>query len=172
MLQLSGAVADGTLLSVLAGTDYVQWARQQIEQGRAKVAAATPRDHEITAFALCNVDLDGAAARANVRPAVAFYLAAGGPNALTDAYGISDQLRDMIAAGGVEAVARNMPASWVDDLALAGTPDEVLAKIHALRVAGADRIALFPTPTDSVDRTIALVAEHVLPHLTPSSQSV
>lgn len=172
MLQLSGAVADGTLLSVLAGADYVRWAREQIDQGALNVARETPGNHEITVFALCNVDLDGAAARARVRSAVAFYLAAGGPNALTDSYGISERLREMIADGGGDAVARDMPDSWVEDLAVAGTPDEVLAKIASLRAAGAGRVALFPTPTDTADRTIALVAEHVLPHLAPSPSSV
>lgn len=171
MLQLSGMVADGTLLSVLAGTEYVRWARGQIDQG-AQSTAATTGTHQITVFALCNVDLDGAAARARVRPAVAFYLGAGGPNALTDSYGISDQLREMIADGGVDSVARDMPDSWVEDLAVAGTPEEVLAKIDSLRAAGADHVALFPTPTDTADRTIALVAEHVLPHLDPSPSSV
>lgn len=172
MLQLSGSVADGTLLSVLAGTEYVQWARQQIDRGADSSPAATPRQHQITVFALCNVDLDGGAARAHVRRAVAFYLAAGGPNALTDAYGISDQLREMIASGGLDAVEREMPDRWVDDLAVAGTPDEALAKISSLRDAGADRIALFPTPTDTADTTIGLVAEHILPRLTTSSSTV
>ena len=36
MLQLSGELAHGTLLSVLAGTDYVRWAREQIDTGRAR----------------------------------------------------------------------------------------------------------------------------------------
>lgn len=172
MLQMSGAVADGTLLSVLAGTEYVRWARAQIDQGAQSTVSATPGTHQVTVFALCNVDRDGAAARARVRPAVAFYLGAGGPNALTDSYGISDRLREMIADGGVDAVARDMPDSWVEDLAVAGTPEEVLAKIGSLRAAGADQVALFPTPTDTADQTIALLAEHVLPHLAPSPSSV
>jgi alkanesulfonate monooxygenase SsuD/methylene tetrahydromethanopterin reductase-like flavin-dependent oxidoreductase (luciferase family) len=168
MLQLSGAVADGTLLSVLAGTDYVRWARQQIERG-ARDAGVAERPHEVTAFALCSVDRDGDRARTRIRPAVAFYLAAGGPNALTESYGISDRLRELISAGGVAAVEREMPDAWVDDLAVAGTPGEVLARIESLRASGADRVALYPTPTDTADHTIAMVAEHVLPHLTASS---
>lgn len=162
MLQLSGEIADGTLLSVLAGTEYVRWAREQIEAGRARSASAT-EPHRITAFALCAVDEDSAAAKANARKAVAFYLAAGGPNAITDAYGISEELRALIAAGGFEKVEQEMPDAWVEDLAVAGDPDECARKIRVLLGAGADRVALFPTPAENAAATVNSLAAHVLP---------
>lgn len=166
MLQLSGAVADGTLLSVLSGTAYVRWAREQIAAGAKRAnRKADAAAHPITVFAFCTISEDGESARAQARPSVAFYLAAGGANALTDAYGVSDELNRMIAAGGVAAVEREMPDQWVADLALAGTPDEVVAGIRQLRAAGADRIALFPTPADRADTIIDLVARKVLPAL-------
>lgn len=170
MLRLSGSIADGTLLSVLAGADYVRWAREQIDRGRSAVdtaADATPGSgtHRVTCFALCCVDPDGTAARAAVRPAVAFYLAAGGPNALTDAYGISDRLREILASGGLAQLEQVMPDRWVDDLALAGTPEEVRARIRDLLAAGADYVGLLPVPAERSERTIQLVAEQVLPHL-------
>ena len=34
MLRLSGEIADGTVLSVAAGHDYVRWARARIDEGR------------------------------------------------------------------------------------------------------------------------------------------
>jgi 5,10-methylenetetrahydromethanopterin reductase len=162
MLQLSGEIADGTLLSVLAGTDYVRWALEQIDAGRGR-AASVPEAHRVTTFALCAVDEDSAVAKANARKAVAFYLAAGGPNAITDAYGISDDLRALIADGGFEAVVRQMPDSWVEDLAVAGDPDECAGKIRALLDAGADRVALFPTPAENAATTVSALAAHVLP---------
>jgi alkanesulfonate monooxygenase SsuD/methylene tetrahydromethanopterin reductase-like flavin-dependent oxidoreductase (luciferase family) len=163
MLRLSGSIADGTLLSVLAGTDYVRWARHQITGGAHETGGN--REHQVTCFALCSVSSDEAAARATVRPAVAFYLASGGPNALTDAYGISDELREILAAGGLPELNRRMPDRWVRDLALAGTPDQVLAKIRDLLTAGANRVALLPIPTDRADQTIELMATEVLPNL-------
>lgn len=164
MLRLSGSIADGTLLSVLAGTDYVRWAREQIGLG-VDEAGRERRTHRVTCFALCCVDPDASAARAAVRPAVAFYLAAGGPNALTDAYGISDRLREILAGGGLAELERVMPDRWVDDLALAGTPDQVLTRIRQLLAAGADCIGLLPVPVEHAERTIRLVAEQVLPSL-------
>src|SRR5690606_2913087 len=58
MLQLSGEIADGTLLSVLASVDYVRWAREQIAVG-ARRAGRDVHGHEVTTFALCTVDEDG-----------------------------------------------------------------------------------------------------------------
>lgn len=170
MLQLSGEVAAGTLLSVLAGVDYVRWARAQIEKGRAR-AGVDQGHHRITTFALCAVDDDAQRAKAAARKAVAFYLAAGGANALTEAYGISDELRAMLSSGGFEAVEREIPDQWVDDLAVAGSPDECTAKIHALLEAGSDRVALFPTPAENADRTAAALATQVLPHFVETAGS-
>jgi alkanesulfonate monooxygenase SsuD/methylene tetrahydromethanopterin reductase-like flavin-dependent oxidoreductase (luciferase family) len=161
MLQLSGELAHGTLLSVLASTNYVGWAREQIDKGRSR-SAASDRPHRITTFALCAVDEDAAVARADARKAVAFYLAAGGPNALTEAYGISDDLRALMA-GGPAAVEERMPEQWVDDLAVAGDPDECSRKIQALLDAGSDHVALFPTPAENAEQTVAALAAHVLP---------
>ena len=170
MLQLSGAIADGTLLSVLAGTGYVGWAREQIGKGLASSGRST-QEHRVTTFALCAVDEDGAKARERARGAVAFYLAAGGPNAITAAYGINDQLVSMIEAGGLQKVQESMPDAWVEDLAVAGDPDECARKIERLIAAGSDQVALFPTPAEHADHTIDLVARHVLPQVTPPQTS-
>lgn len=170
MLQLSGEIADGTLLSVLAGVDYVRWARQQIAVGSARVGR-DPAAHRVTTFALCAVDPDAAVAKAAARAAVAFYLAAGGPNAITDAYGINDDLAAMLAAGGAAEVERQMPDVWVDDLAVAGDADECVEKVQRLLDAGSDRVSLFPTPADRAHDTIAALGADVLPRLShPSVQ--
>jgi 5,10-methylenetetrahydromethanopterin reductase len=170
MLQLSGAIADGTLLSVLSGTDYVGWARGQIGKGLA-TSGRSPQEHRITTFALCAVDEDGAVARERARAAVAFYLAAGGPNAITAAYGINEQLVAMTEAGGLQEVLESMPDAWVEDLAVAGDPDECVGKIERLLEAGSDQVALFPTPAEHADQTIDLLAAQVLPQVTAPQTS-
>jgi len=164
MLELSGEVADATLLSVLVGPDYVRWARERIRAG-AERAGRDPAAHRVTAFAIYGVDEDGAAAKRAVRETAAFYLAAGGPNAITDAAGISDDLAALIARGGAAAVAQDAPDAWFDDLTVAGTPDQVTAGIDRLLDAGADRVALFPVPSDTIDRQGELTARAVLPRL-------
>ena len=80
-------------------------------------------------------------------------------------YGISGQLRDLIDRGGYEAVRDGMPDQWIEDLTIAGSPEEVATKIKSFYDVGADCVALFPMPSDQVDRMVQLTAEQVLPLL-------
>jgi len=50
MLQLSGEIADGSVLSVGAGVEYVTWARGQIDVGRERAGRTDP--HHLTVFAI------------------------------------------------------------------------------------------------------------------------
>ena len=162
MLRLSGEIADGTVLSVAAGHDYVRWARERIDEGRRSGGRSGP--HRITVFAIYSVADDPQQARTAVRDPLAFYKSLGA-NALTDVYGISDQLRGLMDRGGYQAVRDGMPDQWIEDLTIAGSPEEVAAKIESFYEIGADCVALFPMPSDQVDRMVELTAEQVLPLL-------
>ena len=157
MLALSGEIADGTVLSVAAGHDYVRWARERIDEGRSG-------PHRITVFAIYSVADDPQQARRAVRDPLAFYKSLGA-NALTDVYGISEQLLGLIDRGGYQAVRDGMPDQWIEDLTIAGSPQEVAAKIESFYEIGADCVALFPMPSDQVDRMVRLTTEQVLPLL-------
>ena len=163
MLRLSGEIADGSVLSVGAGEAYVRWAVDRINEGRA--AGNRTDDHRVTVFALYSVDVDGDAAKSAVRGPLAFYKASGGQNALTDVAGISEELQSLRQDGGEEAVATGMPDNWIEELTISGTPAECAVKIEALFNAGADSVALFPTPAEEAGRMVALTAEEVLPLL-------
>jgi alkanesulfonate monooxygenase SsuD/methylene tetrahydromethanopterin reductase-like flavin-dependent oxidoreductase (luciferase family) len=162
MLQLSGEVADGSVLSVSAGHDYVRWAKDRIDEGRAR--AGRTDQHPVTVFAIYAVDDDGDAARASARAKLAFYRQ-NGSNGLTDVYGVSDELNALVKRGGYETVLSEMPDQWVEDLTIAGTPEECAAKISAFYAAGADSVALFPVATDHLEDIIRLTTEKVLPEL-------
>ena len=162
MLQLSGEIADGSILSVAASLDYVRWARERIEEGRRRGRRTDP--HRITMFALYSVDLDGAAARAAVRGPLAFYKS-NGPNSLTDVHGISDQLQRIIDKGGATALEKEMPDEWIEELTVAGTPQECAAKISRFFEAGVDTVALFPTPTERASELVETTAAEVIPLL-------
>ena len=162
MLELSGEVADGSVLSVAAGIDYVNWARERIAEGRTK--AGRSDEHPVTVFALYAVDDDGDVARDSARETLAFYRQ-NGPNGLTDVYGISEELSALIDQGGYDALVNGMPAQWVEDLTISGTPEECAAKISAFHAAGADSVALFPIATDRIGDIVRLTADTVLPDL-------
>lgn len=162
MLQLSGEIADGSIFSVAASLEYVRWARERIEEGRRR--GDRTDDHRITMFALYSVDDDGKAARAAVRGPLAFYKS-NGPNSLTDVHGISDQLQEIIDRGGAEALEHEIPDAWIEELTIAGTPEECAEKISLFYEAGVDTVALFPTPTDRVAELVELTAAEVIPRL-------
>jgi 5,10-methylenetetrahydromethanopterin reductase len=140
MLQLSGEIADGNVLSVLSSQEYVRWARERI---------GAP--NRLVTFAFVSVGDKTA-----LRKPMAFYLASERRNALTEAYGIADELEAM---GDVE---REMPGQWIEDLAVAGEPDECAEKIRRLLEAGSDSVALFPMAGDP-EAVIRTVAAEVLP---------
>ncbi len=162
MLRLAGEIADGTVASVLAGAAYVRWAREQIALGQA--AAGRDDHHRLAVFAMYAVDRDPAAARATLRPFMAFYLSLMPKNPLTDAYGIGDELAEL-AQGGAERIAAEMPDQWLEDLAIAGDPEECAAKIRRLLDAGADSVALFPMPVERAGEVVRLTGAEVLPRL-------
>ncbi|WP_214369524.1 LLM class flavin-dependent oxidoreductase [Pseudonocardia sp. H11422] len=162
-LQLSGRIADGTVMSVLCGTKYLESACGHIATGMAE----SGRDrHLVPTFALFSIDADGRAAKARARPMVAFYLAAiGQNNALSGAYGYNDQLADMMSRGGPELIAKEMPDEWVDELAIAGAPDEVAERITALLDAGATSIVLSPASQQDTSEQLEFAARHVFPKI-------
>jgi len=162
MLRLSGEVADGSVLSVGSSLDYVRWARDRIDEGRAR--SGRTDSHPITVFAIYAVGEDGDAAGASAKRTLAFYKQYGS-NALTDVYGNSDELNALVAAGGYDALLAGMPDQWVDDLTISGTPDDCAAKISGFFDAGADSVALFPVASDRVEEIVNLTANEVMPRL-------
>lgn len=162
-LRLSGELADGTVLSVLAGVDYIRWARRIVDEAAA--AAGRSGRHRLVTYVLFSVDADPAAAREAVREATAFYLEAMPDNALSEVYGIQPRLQELLAAGGGAAFARELPEQWIDDLAIAGDPEECAAKIRAYLDAGADSVGLWLFPLERGPEVAELAAREVLHRL-------
>lgn len=162
MLQLSGEIADGTILSVLASPQYVEWAREQIAEGAAR--GGRDYHHDLSTFALFAIDEDGERARRDIRPLLAFYLEAMAHSALVQAYGITDQVL-ALAADGTAALAAGMPDEWIEDLAIAGDPAECAAKVERLLDAGSDTVELFPVPPERASDLLELAGEQMLPKI-------
>lgn len=163
-LQLSGEIADGTVLSVLAGTEYIRWARERIAEGQA-AAGRTGEPHRVVTYVLYAVDDDPAVARAAVRDAVAFYLAAMPDNALTEVLGIQQRVQELLAEGGIELLTAELPDAWIDAMAIAGTPAECAAKLQAFLDAGSDEVGLWLFPLDQGAEVLERTARDVLPLL-------
>lgn len=142
-LELSGRVAEGTILAEPVTPEYLAAAR-------ARIAAAAPpgAGHLLVCYNLAAVADDPAAARAAVRPDLA---RVGDPawRAHLDPLPFRDELLALRAAAASDAefVAR-LPDAWVDELAVVGTPRDARARLDALAAAGADHLVLAPVGAD------------------------
>ena len=141
--------------------DYVRWARERIAAGAA-AAGRSSVPHRVVTYVLYSVEADGRAAREAVRDATAFYLTAMPDNALSEVYGIQPQLQELLAAG---SLGSELPDAWVDDLAVAGDPDEAAAGIRALLDAGSDSVCLWLFPLERGEEVLELTAREVLPRI-------
>ncbi len=158
MLRLSGAEADGTVLSVLAGRDYVRWARERLREGGAGA------DHRLVVYALCAVDANPQLARDALRELVAFAAIPSPRNPLSEVQGFAEEA-EQLSALGLEAAIPRIPDRWLDDLTIAGTPAECTAKILALFDAGADTVALCFPPDDNQGDMIDAAGQDILPEV-------
>lgn len=141
-LAVSGRTADGTILAELSSPAYVRWAVEQIQQGQAEAGVAgTP--HRITLYMLCAVDDDANAARSRLRPTVALWLSSV-PVDYVRPLGIESALRALVADGGSARLEADMPDEWIDQMAIAGTPEMCARSIRKLLDAGANRVVLVP----------------------------
>lgn len=159
-LQMSARHASGTVLSVLAGVDYVRWACAQLSEGGAD------ESHRVVVYALCAVADDGAVAREKLRELFALYLLAGPRNPMTEAHGIADEAAALAALDFEEAVAK-IPDLWLDTMAVVGTPQDCAQQILALGDAGAHAVELCLVPGPEGSEQIRRIATDVLPLLDP-----
>jgi 5,10-methylenetetrahydromethanopterin reductase len=137
-LRLSGNVAQGTILAEPVTPEYLS---QVIEQ----IAA---REHEIVAYNIASVDDDPGVARARVRNALGVV---GEPDwrphvAVLDFASELAELRQK--TGSAAALAAALPDSWVDRLAIVGTPARAREQLAVLHLGGADHTVLIPAYPD------------------------
>ncbi|GGL68923.1 5,10-methylenetetrahydromethanopterin reductase [Halocalculus aciditolerans] len=133
MLRMAGKRADGVLVNA-SHPDDAAWAADRIAEGRAE--REEPSEFTSAAFASVSVAEDGAAAREAARPPVAF-IAAGAEPPVLDRHGIdrerASDIGDAIEAGAFTDAFDAVSDAMLDAFSIAGTPEEVEARIAALR---------------------------------------
>jgi 5,10-methylenetetrahydromethanopterin reductase len=138
MLQATGALADGAYLGAITSPGYTTWAARQLDQGAAR-AGRQPRSLDLIANVLTSVSTDARAARAAVRPVLAYYLWRV-EGVVTDQAGADPEavaeVRRTVAAQGVKTGAARVSDQLVDVFAAAGDPDQVAQRLHAYDRAG------------------------------------
>ncbi|BAJ26094.1 MULTISPECIES: LLM class flavin-dependent oxidoreductase [Kitasatospora] len=135
---LAGESADGLLLAEPAPPAYVAASLRRL--GRAGA--------EVVTYDVAAVDEDGDAAVERVRAGLA---AIGepdwAPHLAPLPFAAEFRAHRAASADGAES-ARTMPAAWVRELAVAGTPAQARAAIAARWAAGATSVVLTPVGAD------------------------
>jgi alkanesulfonate monooxygenase SsuD/methylene tetrahydromethanopterin reductase-like flavin-dependent oxidoreductase (luciferase family) len=163
-IALAGEIADGLVVSVLAGPKYVAHAHERLSQEMAR--AGRESAFQLPVYALASISRDRQAARAAARATVAFYLEIMGKSLMTGVYDVNDELGEMLARGGGGVVEKEMPDEWLDWLAICGEPDECAEKIQALLDAGASSVGLSFIPAETTRDQLRLTASEILPKIT------
>jgi alkanesulfonate monooxygenase SsuD/methylene tetrahydromethanopterin reductase-like flavin-dependent oxidoreductase (luciferase family) len=143
-LQLSGRVADGTILAEYSAPAYISWAREQIALGQREAGRDTL--HHLTIFAFACIDSQVSRARQQLRPLFASALAAGKIDAQIEPMGILPEVRELRENGGQQRLEADMPDAWIDQVSIVGSPEECLAAVRRLVEAGADSVVLMLLP--------------------------
>jgi len=158
-LELSGRIADGTVVSVLAGPNYLADAKGHIERGMAESGRTS---HLLPTFAIAAISEDREAARASVAATVAFYVATMVHSPLTTVNPFGEEIIALVEEGGADLLAANMKDEWLDELAIAGDADDVEAGIRRLLAAGATSVILTFDPATAMEQ-LEVVSRTVLP---------
>ncbi|MFC2055424.1 LLM class flavin-dependent oxidoreductase [Chloroflexota bacterium] len=158
-LALSGRVADGTILAEYAAPAYVSWALEQIARGKQE--DGYDRAHRLTVFAHTCADSTTTTARQQLRPLIASAIASGGFDAQIAPMGILPQVHEYLKSGGQERLEAAIPDAWIDQLAIAGSPEEWGLAIRRLVEAGVNTVVLVPLPDKGLDE-LDVFARHLL----------
>jgi 5,10-methylenetetrahydromethanopterin reductase len=172
--RTAGAVADGAIMEACGSIEEVGAFRAEVEHG-ARQAGRDPR--KIRLFSRLNacVAADGRVARDAVRPGVARLLGRRSLKLATaERQGLALSADAVASVGpapyadGVKPYLGLLPLvsdRHVDAFALAGTVDEIVARVAALRGAGIDSIIIRPLAPEggSVDDTIRIFGTKIWP---------
>ena len=148
-LRMSAAHYDGALLGVMCSPTFIASRAELIDEALTK-AGRSRDDYSLGALVLTAVADDPADARDAVRKSVAYYLAeipdvsprlVGTDVSRQELLSVRAQILKAKAAEGPEAAAALLPDDLVDLLAVAGTADDVAARLARLADAGLDRVA-------------------------------
>jgi 5,10-methylenetetrahydromethanopterin reductase len=157
MLDLAGEIADVVIVSSLGTEAYLRWAIERV--GAVASVHRRPRPRVI-AFAWYHLSESDERGRDALRANVAGALGALGPGPLTDADGWSAQLASLRQSAG--PLLEHIPATWIDEMVIAGTAAQCARGIERRLRAGADEVVLCPMGADAVAQ-LERTAREVLP---------
>ncbi|MFE9958975.1 LLM class flavin-dependent oxidoreductase [Micromonospora sp. NPDC005299] len=140
-----GKLADGLLLSILAGPKYVRWVREQVGPGL-----------ELSAYVGIAVDEDAATARDRIRPMVARFLGVHGEHIITRLAGVEPDVAASLREGWHRGVPRTdlVTDDLLDAVVAAGTVADAARAFDRLEKAGLDVAVVRDDPAVEPNETL------------------
>ncbi len=173
MQEMSGSISDGLLTASITTPAFVRYSLKNLEEG-ARKAGKNLADLVLGSVIVGSIGRDSTKGKEGAREQAAMYLAnkvqniKGSADVLLDCAGLTfEELQPV--ANAMEKDGRKAAAKAVTDeilrkvCAIAGTPDECIARIEEYRAAGCTNIMLEIWGDDRTGQA-KLFGEAVLPH--------
>ncbi len=171
--KMAGSHTDGLLTASITTPEFVRYSRKNMEEG-ARKAGRDPSSLELGSVIVGSIARDSKQGKEGAREMAAMYLAnkvqniRGTADILLQSAGLTfDEIRpiaDAMEAGGRKAAARAVTDEVLrKTCAIAGTPEECIARIEEYRAAGCTHIML-EIWGDNREEQARLFGEAVLPH--------
>ncbi|HWP58017.1 MAG TPA: LLM class flavin-dependent oxidoreductase [Candidatus Acidoferrales bacterium] len=167
-LRLAGQIADGVVLNAVCSPEYTANALKIIAQAAAE-AGRDLADFEVAQIINCSVEDDHKSALDAVRWEVAtkfdpvqIPFIAGPKMRVGEPYIRKEDLerfRDAYAQGGMDALIKTVPDSYVEGMTASGTPEEVKRRVRLYRAAGVKIPLLRPATLNQTGRLLDLFAK-------------
>jgi 5,10-methylenetetrahydromethanopterin reductase len=143
-MELAGEIADGMFTAAAYSPQAIEYAIAHTRQG-AERAGRDPGALDIADNVLGAIGPDREAARRAARVLAAFYIPSM-PAPLLERHDLTraalEPTIDAFAAGDVERALRLTPDDVVDRLVVAGTPDDWIEQLRAIRATGLEHVLL------------------------------
>ena len=154
MLELAGEICDGVVLNYVVSVEYIKRAIERVRIGAERSGRQLSDVDRPELIVCCLSDTDPAAAMAEGKKLVAYYLATE-PH-IMQASGVSEDLLHRVQAvmgwpatdEEYEKASRLIPDDVVRDLMAVGTTEECVAKVQEYVAAGVTCPILYPMMDD------------------------
>ena len=178
-LELAGRIADGVILGMFSTPSFIRWVRQQIERGLT-ASGRTWDDFDLRSYITFSIDQDSRRAKDATRKILAAYLSEAVSTSASNvgspriSYPGIDQdeftrvkaeVGKYAARGKMDQAEQSIPIEFIDQMIVAGTPEECRAKLAEYADAGLGTPALYQVMGPDTREGIRLAAREILPHL-------
>lgn len=167
-LRLAGQIGDGVVLNAVCSPEYTVNALKIVREA-AEAAGKDWAKFEVAQIINCSIEDDRQTALDAIRWEVAtkfdpvqIPFIAGPKMRVGEPYMLKEDLQrfeEAYARGGMEALIRAVPDSYVEGMTASGTPDEVVRRVQRYRDAGVRLPLLRPAAAHQTRRLIDLFAQ-------------